>query len=178
MPLLLSFSTLYPYVVCIHCKNIKFVLNHGKVISFAYPLDVYCDFLIVCITDYYTITIGQQKDVCTITALFLFLRILTTNYSDTHHGEITVNTREDATEITIPWFNMSLIFLQCIAETYSMGICMLFIVACHAYVSMTWALPSLHPSTFDSCIIPGPAKVYINTKSILCMGERKHIGLL
>ena len=38
--------------------------------------------------------------------------ILTTNYSDTHHREITVNTREDATE-TIPWFNTNLIFLQC-----------------------------------------------------------------
>ena len=61
------------------------------VISFVYPLDVYCEFLIVCITDYYTITIGQQKDVCTITALFLFLIILTTNYS----REITVNTREE-----------------------------------------------------------------------------------
>ena len=40
--------------------------------------------------------------------------ILTTNYSDTHHRELTVNTREDATEITIPWFNTNLIFLQCI----------------------------------------------------------------
>ena len=65
---------------------------------------------IVCIT---TITIGNQKDVCTITASSLFLRILTTNYSDTHHRKITVNTREDATEITIPWFNTNLIFLQC-----------------------------------------------------------------
>ena len=64
----------------------------------------------MCIT---TITIVQQKDVCTITASFLFLRILTTNYSDTHHREITVNTREDATEITIPGFNTNLIFLQC-----------------------------------------------------------------
>ena len=43
-------------------------------------------------------------------------RILTTNYSDTHHREITVNTREDATEITIPWFNTNLIFLQCIID--------------------------------------------------------------
>ena len=51
-------------------------------------------FTMVCITDYYAITIGQLKDVCTITASFLFLRILTTNYSDTHHREITVNTRE------------------------------------------------------------------------------------
>ena len=81
------------------------------VISFAYPLDVYCDFFIVCMTDYYRITI--PNDVCTIIALFLFLRILTTNYSDTHHREITVNTREDATEITIPWFTTNLIFLQC-----------------------------------------------------------------
>ena len=98
-----------------NCKNIKFVLNHGKVISVAYPLDVYCDFHMVCIIDHYTITIGQQKNVCTITSSsFLFLGILTTDYySDTHHREITVNTREDATEITIPWFNTNLIFLQC-----------------------------------------------------------------
>ena len=55
----------------LHCKNIKFVLC--KVISLAYPLDVYCDFPMLCISDYYTITLGQQKDVCTITSLFLFL---------------------------------------------------------------------------------------------------------
>ena len=30
-----------------------------------------------------------------------------------YHREITVNTREDATEITIPGFNTNLIFLQC-----------------------------------------------------------------
>ena len=39
-------------------------------------------------------------------------------YSDTHHREITVNTREDATEITIPWFNTNLIFLQCKQTPY------------------------------------------------------------
>ena len=64
----------------------------------------------MCITDYYTI--GQQKDVCTITAWFLFLRILTTNYIHT----IGKNTKEDATEITIPWFNTNLIYLQCICK--------------------------------------------------------------
>ena len=81
------------------------------------------------------ITIGQQKNVCTITASFLFLRILTTNYSDTHHREITVNTREDATEITIPWFNTNLIFLQriyiqevdrCTAPNLTEAVCPLF----------------------------------------------------
>ena len=30
-----------PGVSKVHCKNIKFLLNHGMVISFAYPLDVY-----------------------------------------------------------------------------------------------------------------------------------------
>ena len=35
------------------------------VISVAYPLDVYCDSLIVCITDYYTFPIGQQIKGCT-----------------------------------------------------------------------------------------------------------------
>ena len=36
----------------------------GMFISVTYPPDVYCDSLIVCITDYYTFPIGQQKDVC------------------------------------------------------------------------------------------------------------------
>ena len=67
----------------------------------------------VYITDYYIITISQQKDICTITLSFLFLGILTTNYSDTHQRGITVNTREDATEMTIPWFKTNLIFSQC-----------------------------------------------------------------
>ena len=56
---------------------------------------VYCEFPIVCITIIGAwsifsetivcitiITIGNQNDVCTITASFLFLRILTANYSD------------------------------------------------------------------------------------------------
>ena len=50
-----------------HCKNIKFILNHGKVISVAYPLDVYCDFPMVCITDYYTL----QKIEVILTTLWL-----------------------------------------------------------------------------------------------------------
>ena len=84
-----AIHSLYVGSEAVHCK---FVLNDGKVISVAYPLDVYCDFPMVCITDYYKITIGQQKDVCTITPSFLFLGTLTTNnYSDTHHREITVN---------------------------------------------------------------------------------------
>ena len=78
-----------------YCKNIKFVLNPGMVISVASSLVFTVISLwynwwsifpetIVCIT---TITICKQKDVCTITSSFLFLRILTTNYSDTHHRE-------------------------------------------------------------------------------------------
>ena len=103
-------SLLLHFLAILHCNYVRF-FNPGMVISFAYPLDVYCEFLIVCITNYYTITIGQQKDVCTITSSFLFLGILTTNnYSDTHHREITtVNTRE-------PWFNTNLIFLQCVSQ--------------------------------------------------------------
>ena len=55
-------------------------------------------------------------------ASFLFLRILTAYYSDTHHREITVNTREDATEITIPWFNTNLVFLQCTSPRQRLGL--------------------------------------------------------
>ena len=82
------------------------------VIVACHPLYFAAYMLLHCITDYHTITIGQQKDVFTITSSFLYFT--TNNYSDIHHGEITVNTKEDATEITIPWFNTNVIFLQCV----------------------------------------------------------------
>ena len=34
-----------------HPCNFPFILGYANV--FAYPLDVYCDFLIVCVSDYY-----------------------------------------------------------------------------------------------------------------------------
>ena len=63
------------------------------------------------------------------------MRILTTNYSDTHHRELTVNTREDATEITIPGFNTNLIFLQC---TIMVALC--FILQNHVVNSVVYVV--------------------------------------
>ena len=76
----------------------------------------------VCITGQYS---QKQKDTVIVQTSFwlpIVIVVIHTSvsenighqlYSDTHHREITVNTREDATEITIPWFNTNLIFLQC-----------------------------------------------------------------